>query len=342
MDKPKNNRIIIKLNGNEQSYIENKKEPDEDSIETGSPEPGYLETAAGEAAEESFDWILPEINQNDIEEIKTVKPEKKKGHNFNQLIFNPGKKNKGFLKSILLASIFAVLLGTSFGIVMLKLVLTNHSNPNGTETIEAVAQPNTVENPAPAKNVYIFSPISLFVVQEGVYSSKETANNAADLAEQKGVASIVDVLNGKTYLFLGVAGSIEDAKKLGGLYQEKGVDFYAKSLETPEKELKNLSSDEKTFLKSVPVLFNGLSAASSSVLINQSLSKEAAANLEGIQKVTEKAAELKIDGEAIKQLRKELTAASEKMKSFQKDGENKQAASAQQHLLNSLAIISSI
>ncbi|MGZ4159334.1 MAG: hypothetical protein ACXVNF_00850, partial [Neobacillus sp.] len=90
MDKPKNgNTITIKLNGEKQTFVDESKEKDLETAGNQYPtviidsnsldQEGLLETAAAkESVDESFDWIIPESSENDIEEYKIVSSESQK------------------------------------------------------------------------------------------------------------------------------------------------------------------------------------------------------------------------------------------------------------------------
>ena len=106
VDKHKNGRTItIKLNGTEKLS-----EPQVNDHEDGTLieksdfnnstlENTYIETAVSEErAEESFEWILPEITDNELLEYKIVKPETKKNHQ--KPHYPNGKKTKGAYKPL--------------------------------------------------------------------------------------------------------------------------------------------------------------------------------------------------------------------------------------------------
>ena len=92
----------------------------------------YFETAAAKDPidDESFDWIIPESAEQDIQEYKIVGSHNQKKSKKPVTFSTFSKKRNGSLvKSILVTILFAVLIGTSFGVLMLKLVNNDSSKP---------------------------------------------------------------------------------------------------------------------------------------------------------------------------------------------------------------------
>ncbi|WML47380.1 hypothetical protein RCG23_18230 [Neobacillus sp. PS3-34] len=179
------------------------------------------------------------------------------------------------MKSVFFAALFAVLLGTSFGIVMLKLVITDKAGPAPGNVVETITKP-VQQDPTEKASSSTIGPLTTYIIQEGVYSTKQSALGVAASAEEKGVSAQVTEINGKAYLFLGAADSLDNAKKLGSTYQTLGFTVYAKPFSVAEKELKKISGEEKSFFEKAISLFNGLSASSTAAITDHSLSKDTA------------------------------------------------------------------
>jgi stage II sporulation protein B len=360
VDKPKKgNRITIKLNGEKQQFIDEMKE--KHSKMNSSPVPtvikidpnhtvikiepnhieqeSFLETAAAqEPVDESFDWIIPETAENDIEEYKIAGSQTTKKNNKltpSSFAKKLKKKNGGAFGSVLIAAIFAILIGTTFGYIMLKLVITDHSEKAATVP-KVVAEKGT--NKVDAKTAaVVVKPLTAFVVQEGVYSSKEAVKDAASKAAVNGVPSQSIEMDGHHYLFIGVADTQEIAKTLGGLDKEKGVkDVFAKPLSIKEKTVPEMNENEKSFLETAPAIYQSLVKMTSSAIITKSISEDSS------KVIDEQLKNNGIENEKVKGLKAELTTAEEKIKAYQKTKDPKSLSEAQQNLLNFLALYYSL
>ncbi|MCL6572086.1 MAG: hypothetical protein K6T88_10445 [Bacillus sp. (in: Bacteria)] len=350
MDKPrKGNTITIKLNRDKPIQKGPKKTESEATIEpivkvikinrNNVDSEAFVETAAAqESVDESFDWIIPESAENDIEEF-TIASSKNTNKSSTQksVIPKSKKRNSQPVGSILLTATFAILIGLTFGFIMLKLVITGPSD-------QVVTDPTLVDENAAtgsetgAKNTtaVTINQLTAYVIQGGVYTSKDGAQASSTQLTAIGVPSQSLDINGKVYLFLGVAGSIEMAKSLGGQYKDNGVDeVFAKPLVLDEKDITDITENEKTFLEAVPNIYQTLSLASSSALVNKAMPEESSQALAGIEE------QLKVNSlknEKVKNLHTELTGASELVKAFQESKETKSLTEAQQHLLNFLSL----
>ncbi|MEH7417123.1 hypothetical protein V7266_17705 [Neobacillus drentensis] len=355
MDKPnKGNTIKIKLNGETKTFEEEPKKVDrEPAIE---PIPGVLEidsnkvendvffetAAAKESVDESFDWIIPESSDQDIEEFtiagnkKTKKPSLPK---IATISANPKKKKDRNIVTIVTSAAFAILIGTTIGFVMLKLVITGPTDKPRTASVPTVAEETgnttvgqTEENSSKAT---ILEQMTTYVIQGGVFTSKDGAKETSTQVTSKGVPSKLVEMSGKQFLFLGVADSIETAKSLGNQYKADGVgDVFAKPLLLDEKQVSGLNDKEKSFLENVPAIYQTLSQATSTALLNNKLSVESTKAITGLEE------QLKTSGlknEKVNTIKTELTTAADKLKTYQKSKSKKSLSQAQQHLLNFLS-----
>jgi stage II sporulation protein B len=356
VDKPnKGNTIKIKLNGETKNFEEEPKQIDLErniepiprviEIDSNKLENDvFLETAAAqESVDESFDWIIPETSDQDIEEFtiagnkKTKKPSLPKIASFST---NSIKKKKDRnIVTIITSAAFAILIGTTIGFVMLKLVITGPTEKAGTATVPTVAKEtgNTTVNQTveKASSAITMDQLTTYVIQGGVFSSKDGAKETSTEVTSKGVPAKLVEISGKQYLFLGVADSIETAKSLGIQYKADGVeDVFAKPLLLDEKQVSGLNDKEKSFLKNVPSIYETLSLATSTALLNNELSSESTKAITGLE------AQLKTSGlknEKVKTIKTELTTAADKLNTYQKSNSKKSLSQAQQHLLNFLS-----
>jgi stage II sporulation protein B len=346
VDKPnKGNTITIKLNGEKQTFIDEEEIDSKTSnsqtvinIDSNHIEQDvFLETAAAqESVDESFDWIIPETSENDIEEYKIVSTNiSKKNNKIKPSTFskNPIKKNGKAFGSILISSIFAILIGTTFGFIMLKLVISDHNKQAVTEP-KVVEEKGTGTDKVNAKTTSaVVKPLTAYVVQEGLYSSKEAAKDAARKVAPIGIPSQSIGIGGKEYLFLGVADSQGIAKTIGGLYKEKGVkDVFAKPLTIKEKTFSDINENEKGFLEAVPAIYQSLAKMTSNAIVTKSISEDST------KAIDEQLKNSGIKNDKVIGLKSELAAAEDKIKAYQKLKDTKSLSEAQQHLLNFLAL----
>ncbi|MFF2447719.1 SPOR domain-containing protein [Neobacillus sp. NPDC058068] len=377
MDKPKKGHTInIKLSGQDKTFREEpqKKEPEVSSepftkvikINTERLEPeeqnepetrvikinrdlgesdGFLETAAAqEPVDESFDWIIPESSENDIEEFnvashpKTIKSGSKKLTSFSS---NFKKNDRQPVGSIVISAIFAILIGLTIGGIMLKLVIMDPSEKAATEPPKAVEANGSDNKAAAGKTTSLtINQLTTFVIQGGYYTSKAGAKEVSEQLVSKGIPSQVIEITGKHFIFLGVADSIEQAKTLAGQNKENGVDgAFAKPLLLEEKKFSEITPKEKSFLEAVPGIYQTLSAAAANALASKEISEESSKALATLEE------ELKgstIKSEKVKSLQAELANAEAKLKAFQKSKDTKSLTEAQQHLLNFLSFYFSV
>lgn len=351
VDKLKNGKTItIKINGKNQPFVDdnkgteqhpNYKFPESAVQKEEDSSQGYHETAASqEASEESFDWILPQQNSKTMEVdsykvMKNTTYSQKKNPSKTSKV--GGKKNNGALKKIMLTAVFAVLIGTSFGVLMLKLVVSDRSNSTTTQNAVAVNEATTASGTSSKLAVPLQS-FSTYIVQEGVYSSPDAAKEVAKQAVNKGIPATTITMNGQNYLFIGLADTIETAKALGSLYRNKGVgEPYAKLVTLPAKKVKVSSTEEKQFLQNTGNDFQLLSKATASAILSSSTTGE-----------TQKASEINLTNEKqistlkLKKMAAALTGAKDQLLSYEKSKDIQELYRAEQYLLTFLNIYYSL
>lgn len=350
VDKPnQGNTITIKVNGEYKNFNDEARNQDistskstVSTVKNGDPvvyeENVLLETAAAqEPVDESFDWVIPESSEDDIQEYTNVqKPTSKKSSSkkLASISNNSKWKNSRALGPFLFSGIFAIIIGTAFGFMMLKVM----SPP----AKKAGSQPRVTENSGtnqaktPAATTAIKS-LTTYVVQGGIYSSKDSAKDAVNQSTAIGVPAQSIEIDGKQFVFLGIADSQDSAKSLGSLVKTKGLnDAYAKPLVVGEKKVSDLNDTEKSFLKAVPQIYQSLVKMTSSGILTNTTSEASTKEMDQ-QLLTNG-----IKVEKIKRLQAELTAAKEKVKAFQKSKDSKSLSDAQQHLLNFLSVYYSL
>ncbi len=354
MDKSNNGKTItIKLNGKDRPFQENS---DEKQEETWKPKEldkkekheeteffASIQTAAGKEADDSFDWILPdETEDSEIKEFNIASPPKNPAYKgLSTLAKNFKRKNKqGFLTSIFLAVFFAVLLGTSFGFIMLKLVFTDQAAETAAPAVSQTPAPS--EQAAAGTETSTLEPITTYVVQGGVFSNKEAAKQIQEANAQKDASGQIIEMGGQTFLFLGVSDSIDHAKAIGADLKRKGIDVFAKKIAFEEKSVEGLNAEEKKLLEMAPALYQSLSAGASGAAVEKSIS---AGLLEDIKKQSDNLNKLPADqikNQSLISIREELSNASKQLDAFQKSGDAGSASKVQEHLLAFLAAYQSL
>jgi stage II sporulation protein B len=305
---------------------------------------GFLETAAAqEPVDESFDWIIPESSENDIEEFNVSSPKKTKKSGSKKLTSfssNFKKKDRQPVGSILISAIFAILIGLTIGGIMLKLFIMDPSEKAATEPETVEANGNDNKAAASKTTSLTINQLTTFVIQGGYYTSKDGAKEVSNGLVSKGIPSQVIEITGKHYIFLGVADSIEAAKTLAGQNKENGVEgAFAKPLLLEEKKFSDITQKEKSFLEAVPGIYQTLSAAAANAIVSKEISEESSKSLAPIEEQLKVST---IKNEKVKTLQAELSNADAKLKAFQKSKDIKSLTEAQQHLLNFLSFYFSV
>ncbi|MCM3692255.1 SPOR domain-containing protein [Neobacillus niacini] len=358
MDKPNTgNTIKIKLNGETQTFsdepIKKEQESSKDSFtkvitidEDSSGDDVFLETAAAkESIDESFDWIIPESSDNDIKEYKVVSSQNpKKGGKKKTVTLSTfsTKRNGGVLKSILVTAVFAILIGSSLGVLMLKLFISDNSKPAVTvPTVIDKGSDQDSEATGGKSSSIVIGAQTAFIVQGGAFSSKDAASGAANEAKGKGAPAQTLTMNDKEFMFLGVADSIETAKQMESHYEANGFDdVLPKQIPIPEKTVSDINEGEKGFLEAAPAIYQQLSKVTSNGILSDSMSTEASKEVMSLGDQLNKSKDLK--NEKVKNLNVELSSALEKVKAFQEKKKKDSLIEAQQHLLNFLSVYYSL
>lgn len=348
LDKPGDFKTItIKINGKESPIQEEQKQTpknQEADIPVQEKKPLHAvekateqETAAAQEAQEEdeFEWILPEIEDEDELKEYTImtQSKKKKGKGYKGSSLK-GPRKKGVLPSIILTIFLAVLLGGSLGVLMLKMVISDSANEPSTGPITEET-PSKETNETGQASLELPS-ITAYVIQAGVFSTPENADGEAQSMATKGVPTKVIGIDNNSYIYVGLADNIENAKSLGTQIQGKGVETFAKEVAFGGATLSELQDSEKNILEQAPSLFQSLSEIITTASLSNSLPSERLDSLNGeLEKWNGiKAAE----NEQVKQIKAELDGAAENIKSYGEKNDATLLINAQQHLLNFIGV----
>ncbi|MEH7343657.1 SPOR domain-containing protein [Bacillus sp. JJ1532] len=350
----KGRTITIKINGEHRSYEENLVEENqkEDIKIEHLQQEGRTENwdnmsleesaAAKETADDdSFDWILPEdtIEETDLKEYNIAAQTKKSSKKGNGTFGQSFKKNrhKGFLTSVFITVFFAILLGTGFGFIMLKLVITENSAEIEQPVIAEPAVEEVVKQPEGSETA-VLQPLSTFVIQGGVFSNIEAARQIEGDHIQKGIPSKVIDINGQAVLYLSIASSIEEAKEIGNQFKDKGYEAFAKPITLDEKSLEGLLAVEKKIIDAAPGIFQAIAEGATEAATKQTLSDanvdKIAAQIESIK--TDKGDQIKNKG--IISLNNELNHAHQQLMAYKESKDSAALTKVQQHLLEFFSV----
>lgn len=359
VDKPKKGQTItIKLNGEDKKFREepNDHKPKPMSkpaskvvkIKTDLTDNEVMkETAAAkDPIDDSFDWIIPESTDHDIEEFKMTSyqsPKKniKKNSKISFLTFSK-TKNRKTIGAVFISAFFAILIGTTIGFLMLKLVIIDSDEQSNHQPQSTIVEKETGGNEnEPVKDVSASIPeLSTYIIQGGVFSSKEGAEETAKDIKSKGIPYSIVEMDGKHYLLLGVGDSLETAKVIVSKYKKDGVeDAFAKSLLIDKKNVSGMNETEQSFIESVPTIYQTIATATTSGFSSNTISEKA------FKEMTSKEEQLKkssMENEKIKKIQSELLRANEKVNAFHKSKDTKNLKEAEQHLLNFLSVYYSL
>lgn len=348
LDKPGDFKTItIKINGKESPIQEEHKQSpkkEENDIPVLEKSPLHAvekvteqETAAAQEAQEEdeFEWILPEIEDDDELKEYTImtqsKAKKGKGYKGSPL---KGPRKKGVLPSIILTIFLAVLLGGSLGILMLKMVISDSANEPSTGPVTE-EKPNEEQSQTGQASIELPS-ITAFVIQGGAFSTPENAEVEEQIMAAKGVPTKVIEIDNQAYIYVGLADNLENAKSLETQVESKGIDPFVKEVAFGGATLAGLQESEKNILELAPPLYQLLTEIITTASLSNSISSD---RLDSLNGQLEKWNGLKADeNEQVKQIKAELDGASENIKSYGEKNDASLLINAQQHLLNFLGV----
>ncbi|KFZ42484.1 stage II sporulation protein B [Anoxybacillus flavithermus] len=259
MDKPAKKAIVIKVNGKEQPYT---------SVTNTLPQ-----------------WSSEESNEQSEKQDEFIPFETSKRY-----------EKRSPWRSFLFAIALAVVLGTSFGLLVLKVIPATESKPTSTAPLQ---QEQKEELPTAKRTE------TIFVIQGGVFQDEKAANVYVQKIKTQQRPSVM-IGKQPVYVFLGMALTKEEAKQMASLYEPLGIDTYVKAW--------NISIDEKESEPFVMILF-----VISRLLNGQQLQNEQWKQLQSYSPHNE-----------------QMKKAYEALFAFRQTNDQAQLWAAQQHILNVL------
>lgn len=336
--------ITIKINGEDRPFQVKKTDKPENTQEKKEHVEGFAsnQTAAAQEAEtdDQFDWILPDEQPGEtVKEFNIAaapeKPKKQKDIS----VFNLGlkkKSKKGFVPTVFFAVFFAVLLGTSFGFILLKLVI---SEPDASATPAITPGENASEpaNEVTGKISFEAAPLSTFVVQGGVFTTEEGVKQEQQKSVEKGVPASYIHGEGNFPLLLAISDDITKAKAEGAKLKEQGFQVFAKEIIFGGATIEGLSEDEKRLLEHIPNLFESLTASASAANIGIEVPADLAENTAAAGEVLSSIPDENINQEKLVSIKKELSSALAQFETYVSKPDAQAANKLQGHLLTFLS-----
>lgn len=282
--------------------------------------------------DESFDWVLPEIDEIEVKEFKpnyyAPVTEKKKFQ------FQFKRPSKGYGLTVVISAIIAIFVGVFFGFSILKFIVSEEDHLSSRATGAASGTSSVASNAAASLPSLKFG-----VVQAGVFNSKDTAQTVLDQLDQKNLPSALVPLDGQDYIFIGITSNTTDASALAAKYKKKNVDVYVKELTLSSSQLQNLTKDEQTFTTLTTSLFQSLSSEVSNGILTGQISST---NMKSIEANVKKLnALVQIKQTKLVNLKKDQLSCYQSLLNFQKNKQTSDLVKAEQSMLSYIQTYSS-
>lgn len=317
----------VKINGKEQ--------PLNEDVVIKDWSKAKKETAAAEEKIDSdeFEWILPEKNMKEVPEFQPAqsipdsnskeKNSKIKLSKYFPKRFTPNKTG------LLISTILAVAIGLGFGLFVLKLVVNPENEGALTDAAPAVA-PDNAGGQGEALTATMPG-ISAAVVQGGVFSTEEAAQNYSDQFASQGFPTISLNVDEQQFLFIGIAEDMAVAKTIAEDYEARGIDVYAKEFIIPENKIKVETKTDAEWMKAVPAVFQTLANEAANASSSGQINEKALQDTEQtINKYEDKNMKQKIGID----LKAQLNDAYKQLSAFSTSGDQESLTKAQQSLMN--------
>lgn len=136
--------------------------------------------------------------------------------------------------SLIFSIIMAVIVGVAFGIIMLKMITSNDTSSIADNHHEATNQMEVDSLPASVHEEEVLHPIpeiQYFVIQEGAYSTIDSAKEAAEALRQENFPAAIAENSEYNFLFMGISASKENAEALARHFETWNKEPYLKTYE---------------------------------------------------------------------------------------------------------------
>ncbi|WP_077621357.1 SPOR domain-containing protein [Sediminibacillus massiliensis] len=227
---------------------------EEDSEENQLPEI-YQEQAAALEASINTDSSLEEDELETRDKIEYRIPPKK-------------RKLSPLFKVFLFAAGSALLIGVTLGFIMLRLFAgIDSADKTADNSLSGTATASDLASDA-SNQEFMIPALSAFVIQGGVFSTLEKAEEYQQLFASSDFPSIVWKRDGQFYLFAGAAATEQAAKEEASALTAAGIDVYVKKWETDESAM-TADNNEEQWLRDFAELWNESVVSQSTVTGSQ-------------------------------------------------------------------------
>jgi len=367
MDKNPKNQISIKINGQEKkldskekeepkTYSKGKENVDDDiqsplqiDNKEGDESPLHQEVAATHEAEEEeeFSWVLPSDDTYEkqttgftpIEDVRQtpsskeyLKVKRPKGSKS-----SVGPRNNFPLKTFTVSIIMAVIVGLSFGAIILKLMAGVGAEQVTAEPELPVTSPVKEEDkPAEAATSGIDIPaITAAFTQVGVFKSEESALTTVDSVKSSGFPAGVVEIDGSYHVIIALGSDKGKLSNIESDYFDKVAEEpYSKPYEISGGSFEKVNAADASYISDAQTVFSKLIEVSSSAFASGSITDDQ------WKSVADEYGKLKASkdmSESLSSFSKELTGAFEQLKVFKDNKDQAALLKSQQSLLNALA-----
>lgn len=316
MGTERNNKIKIKINGDEKALQEKK-----DIVVHDWKAKREVAAAEEKTANirTSFDILKKKPKRKSVIRKSRTK------------IFANSKGEKYSLLILTISTISAIIIGVLIGIIILNLMVKDSDGDNTSSSISANGEVVT-------GNESVLLPSSdLYILQQGVYQNEDSVLQLEAEFKDKGLP-FAYVKDGEKYrVFVAVTDGTESGKQLkeSAFFKENFSEVYPTAVKVQEKSIANLTEDEKKLLELAYPLYEKLVKESSSAVIQgdgYSVPKDF------VQAEMEKMKGLKdIQQKPIQDLQQSLLHAYDELIGFFQSKKNDQWLSVQNHLLSFVA-----
>ena len=374
MDK-NSGRISIKINGEERNLTEkstnksvssNKVIPlrkDQSSIreedrtklptvyeEKRDSDRGYdnKEIAAAQESEDDFTWVLPDesiqLNTTEIHEIEDVRDKALGSFTYKKKEQKKGIKRKPnyTIKHLLTSIILAIVVGLGFGAIILNLMDMEGEEATSLPTMttgitEPSSTPDKKAGATPATTSLELSPIDTAVVQEGKYSSEESAKTAIESVKSSGFPATAIESDGAYYVYIGIGVEKGELSTIETKYIEKvNKEPWSKPYTIEGGSYTKVNEKDRDYIPEAQKLFTLLIGQASTAFSTGAISND---NWKSITAQFEKLGKSEGLSESMGSYSASLTSAYNQLKSFQENKDEATLWKSQQSLLDACTII---
>ncbi|KGX89202.1 SPOR domain-containing protein [Pontibacillus litoralis] len=232
-------KISIRINGEDTELGQEGKDEKQQAFQVASEE----QASAVE------DWIKEKEKAE--EENKYYKTSKRNRPSFSKVKSALRRQRKEVrltagMKRMFLASISAVLVGVFLGLLMIRIFAGGDGQQMVGEDQGVVIPADSEDQASEAiKQAYSFPAVNLLVVQAGVFSTKDKAENWQQDMDEQGIETYIWPRDEQYYLLAGVASSENQASNIVDEIQNQGFDAFVKewSVQGGEKQVEKKEGD---------------------------------------------------------------------------------------------------